>query len=1460
MGTFHPGEDEEKPPPVPAIPESVNMAAARARAGARPKSLGLMSTPVRTASQKMVEGKGKGTWFGAAKVGDLGNMRTSDAIMTTAGLPTAQGQAQESDSRPGSRGSSVNFSYPGRARVASPTAPSPTVVEEEEGRGAIQPTLVEENRPKRRNSTISPQGGGSVGSSKPPSIISDQTLVYDPNSRRMVPRSELLALEQKIQVASEARPKKKKKSALSRAGSHLAKGTIGRSHGTAVENGVPNEATIAASASLKSHREQGKQGKQQMSQEPEETYEETNFESAPEASQPVPEEPADSAHIRHVGLSRSPASNAPEALPTTQTPTVHEREGMLHRMPSVVGEEDEDDESSAELEAPISTQPNDTAPAALDNVPIKHHIYTHGVPSPPQSDNTDDQPIEALHPAPVELAAALTWSPETATSAHDKQAAAKPRETQILQREFRTHSNSPVRSAHFGPVQQTLTVKHEPPSRSISPRKSALKQSSPSRGVSPAGDISDLGADASTQEVPIQRKKSVRVSFDDENTIVVGVAAGRSDTESPVPPSPQQMTARKPWYNTLGIGRKKGPVPLEEDEVMKPRPALPSFGSVRGRKSSPKPAEERPLVRPHDPASSPELEKMAGHNIPGQSSDQALGSFIHEHGFVNGTVKSNAGEPIPPVVTSIEGYGYVSDSASSDDESALLADTPKLGTEDSRVSQASTLITEPQAQKQAPSELVGSEHVAIQVKDFAIPSGAKPETVPFISVTQPSPHIEQKESEQLSPVHFPGSFPETETETDGETGAASPTVPTSQAQKENATSTEQTPRNTLVIQTKSPELDDNSDGSSIYSDAYEDLSDFEDHGFQSLDAVVEHRMISTPPKRTLEKALSQRTGVVTPTSQPHQSGSPNEDVTTQPADPWETAKAYWRSLTAEKRAQLEKEAAEEAAEEADLEGVDPEVKKPRRKKSMEQRIAEKKAIEQQKAATDPTRTYMIQPGTMAGSDDYDFSKKTALKGQQEQTVGGKNGVGSRLRKTMRSAAEVQPIDTGTPMRKSMRSAAPEKQQTSKQRPISHQPLGNTTQVMTGRHARSLSESTPTTSQGISSSIQPSLRRRGSDSSASSFRRSRPVSSGFGFRKTMRTGTGSLDLQEPNSNHQSTRLSLRSMSPGSRGASPPISMGSRMRTTLRGDTSQRRGSNENDSGKGYLRFSGSFGRQSEKKQQKQKRKSRFGDDSSDEDEVITQRFRSRFEDSSDEDVAPEPFSSLKPPKTMHSGAIKMSTPSPPLPEEEEMLAEEAGEKKQHITNGLATDPTLRRSRSGRALDGGQPASQRSGFMSVLRRSKKHDGGSKISRLEPRESAARRDTNLERSTQELSALRANSLHNGNTPSGPKLHKRFASLHATGEGSNSWPLNDDGAMEETKQAQEWDDDTMGDGEERGAATTSRGVLGHSKSQPSMNRPTVLASRTMSAQSHPDDGGNGERARKKKFGALRRMFRLDS
>ncbi len=280
--------------------------------------------------------------------------------------------------------------------------------------------------------------------------------------------------------------------------------------------------------------------------------------------------------------------------------------------------------------------------------------------------------------------------------------------------------------------------------------------------------------------------------------------------------------------------------------------------------------------------------------------------------------------------------------------------------------------------------------------------GAEPEptTIPSISITHPSQEKLPEPAREPKPIlKVPGMFPEDESDSsgNGHQGSEGPSAamaaaelaqnlstPLRQAtfepvtQEQDAAHTPLTPGTVLATHPPPTLLEESEEesGSSIYSDAYEDLSDMEGDGFLSLDAVVESPIAtsvskspfgsssSTPQQpKPLSPQAPSSSGAI-PAAAPAPVASGVQGMLRPKVDDWEKAKAYWRSLTADKRAQLEQEAMEDAAGDADRE--ETKSPRPRKKKSAEKRAAEKKAIKE--IQVDPERTYMIKPGTKVEAD------------------------------------------------------------------------------------------------------------------------------------------------------------------------------------------------------------------------------------------------------------------------------------------------------------------------------------------------------------------------------------------------------------------------------------------------------------------------------------------------------------
>lgn len=1412
----------------------------------------------RTASQKM--GTELPSWY-TKPSGDTSNVRTSDAPMSGAGKSARRPDSLASTARPDSQ-NSVNFSYPSRVRAASPS-PSPTA-EQNPQWGALPP------RSNRASLPASFSGG------------SDQAMVYDPNSRRMVPRTDQLDLMEvgyHTREASEKQPKKKK--AVQRSGSHLAKGTVARVRGTTVEpseheRDVSNRGSPALATPPNGFQPQtGEQSYDGNTT----TVTSSHFESAQlsQGQQPQPEEQTIEPRER--------------AAPVTEVPS----SSFIGRKPSVVREVPEEDAISSEEPERLTSR---GVRQALDSVPTQHTLYPTPEDPGQSSSNVWAEPqARPKHTEETPAEQKVAYMPNKPVAELSRNGSTS-----------RSASNSPARTARFATTpSENLGVRHAPLPRSASPIKSALKHHDASlRDASPSETGSEVRVTAPERELSVTRKKSVRVSFDDQNTKIVGESALAEEEGLPVASSPQQ--AKRPWYSNIGKSKKKD-YSLDDDEIMKPRPALPSFGSIREKKFR-EPEEDRPLIRPsgsaYTPAtaSSPTMRPSStgftgmantqDNSTLALSNDHAVGSILAQDQSRNAANISRFREPLPPVVTSAESHRYDSDSVSSYSEDGLSNDEMSDGNDADVIPSTQTTMadshdhledapTVPNKSSDRTRDLHTEPQRAIELPDNQVPA---------ISVTNPSPaiagatHPSESKSNQQQYFEVPGTFPDEQEARSSEyvtpKGVGSEGVSRSaQAIREPEAKVQPAQSQVLPQTTVAGAIDSSDDESnaSIYSDAYEDLSDIEGDGYQSLNAVVESpvsiesKAAPVEVSRPTNPEASQPMGdhlLSTVIKDAESSAKPTQPV----VNDWETAKAYWRSLTTEKRRQLEREAMIEAGDDADAET--PTRRPSNRKKTAEQikstSVAQMAHAQSptsgSKASrpTDPERVYMIQPGTKATEESYN---PPASNGRMRTSL--------RTEQPGKKPQHTTPISGEVHMRKSMRGAPTREESDNRAtRRISTPPERPSTMSKTSLRPQTAgpgSKATNTrlalTSAGnaISKTAKPALQRRGSDASDSSFKRSRATSSGgFGFRSSMRQGPASETPAQPE--RSSGRFSLRSMSPpGSpfrRGSAtgavgPPVSLG--MRRTLRSNSES-----SQDSKRSSLQFPG-FGRSS-KAGKKTEQPSRLRDDSSDDDDPRP-AFRSRFADSSDEeDAVPQPpirpktvgtlrGSATAPSKFQRSSTVmeetektldlpdsgddrSMQMPSPLASPKSAALFRPAPQPRS--SSGIGTT-TLNRSGSGRArlsepahasLE--SPKSRRSFMDGILRRNKKADQAGKIQRNGLTESAARRDTLLERDTDELRDLRIDAIAGS-----PKLSKRRPV-----SSKDSWPLPDMGENGRPSTA---------DGRVSGGPITRPNITGRrttSLGLPGVDQPTGYNNKdTLEPENH--------NKKKKKFGALRRMFRLD-
>lgn len=1456
------------------------------------------TTPLRLASERLKSDDAP-SWFSAARLGDPANVRRTDPAMASPPssppqLPLPPEELAEAG-RPSSRASSINFSYPSRTRVGSPPV-SPVDIKvsvDSPARLSLgQPSLDESSPahapqakglPTRQLSTMSPRR------TKPTSTSSGQALVYDPNSRRMVRGVDLRGVQQAvIEASQQPTGSRKKKRSPQKAGSHLAAGTMGRTKSNASTDVLTEKGQARGTVPRA-----------------EEIY--------PGAASPIParhEEAEETAFKAVISSPRTEAKKLEQQQRTEETGTAAVASNDyptsispswqgIRRQPSIVKEESEPEEQLPEkiVQRPEAASPIQNTTATRQKVHPKVAPGTHTNIQSPQRGHT-----------PLPLPEPGLQLPETSGPELSHSPVMEPkRQVQVAHQ--RSHSNSPARQAHFGPVQENLTVKHSPPPRSISPRKSALKQSSPSRGASLSDDTSDASLTIS-HEAPVSRKKSVRVSFGDDT---VNESGGFTSVDRPISPrssSPQEGNRRR-WLGSLG--RDKDAPLLDDDEIMKPRPALPSFGSVRARKprdTSPD-ETERPLVRPLGETTQSTPASASPGLLPspqlGASNDHVIGGIFLkdlEEKMKYSTSTSQMREPLPPVVTSIEGPDHFSDSSTS--------------TRHSSDSEEHEAFYEASHVENVQVNASANIDVAPAVEPNT--SKTREQQIPVISISQPTPPTVENKTLTQYFVDVPGRFPEDESDpssTSGPKGATTANGSISTAKPHSKDTQHSTPHTTSTSQPTI--MNESSDSeSSIYSDAYEDLPEIGGDGFQSLDAVVESPLKTTPaaPPVLSEKLAEQPRSTLSSKETSNLQANVSTEVTAVqspspagPEDEWERVKAYWRNLSAEKRAQLEKEAREDAGIEADLEEEKP-APKPKKKKSIERRNSERRALElhmaQQMAAqhqpdklSAAERSYQIKPGTR----------------WIDEEVAASNPVPT-MRKSMRSPPPQQcttsEVTLEAPrLRKSMRGPGPGSR--SPEPPSSSSPA--IASVAAPAYLSPSSGARPSVSS--SSGMTSFLKRRDSSSSESSFKRSRPRGGHVsGFRKSMRP-TSPPSMQSDT--RSSMRLSLRGSSP----ADAPVS--AQLRRTLRDSSTGRK----SPTGIHMPIFGKKSGSKASGQKSSRKSSSRFGDSSDEGDDGSATGFRSRFEDSSDDEpvvVLPTsiPQSRSAPATTTlgRSPQNQGSIASTALPEE----LEESEESRKANMNGsgmqpaepqeqdasalntaspplLSVDTSLRRTRSGRgsivrglqttpsleaATISSSPtnaafsspasdekrnstASRRNSIMSVLRRKKHDSSGGGISRREPTESAARRDTKLERSVGQLKEIKSDA--GAETPSpvvstqneaheaeqqpqpahkSPKLKKKAlfaAQQHHQSPLAPRIPTGDDGLL-------------LGDMDLKrtptsgnlGTRTLSGTYLQHGQQQQRQTFSTGAPS--VDSGSIATTGGT---PKKKRFGALRRMFRLD-
>ncbi len=937
-----------------------------------------------------------------------------------------------------------------------------------------------------------------------------------------------------------------------------------------------------------------------------------------------------------------PPRNPARLSPTTSSPISPRAAGFLQKQPSVVRE---DPEAEQEAERSTSTTSRST--------------------EPPQTIASSTAPPKAYQRAAA---------PHQRSSSLDV-----PRGAGASGR-GRTTSTSPQRSAHFSPSPVTEFERHEPLPRNVSPFKSALKHS-PASSVRTASPIALFSPLSKTTSPPSEtsedtqsqdglgggkKKKSVRVSFDEQP----------KEIDPPMTPAPVRNFD-------------------EEDDFSKPRPALPSFGSVRKNRVQPDVAEKVTEMPP---------ERHEG------SSDRAIGGILR-----------NSLEPLPPEVTSKEGSGYVSDESSDSEVPAVAsAATPKPATVGAGRDVGNG--GQPMVKDFAPATIVPQETVQT--------SGAGSLDVPEIALQPPTPGVDEdtkrglgelehddfaprsKPRNSMENINVPGGW-ESEFESDDKNIAKQTPLQQASAIADIATpvrksSAEDSAATQTVTPMPEPEIsaspevltdidEDTSDAE--FSDAVEDASDLEDHngGFASLDAIVESPIV-TPvvPAASIDTTSKARALDDVPESpSTKQAAKAAERAGAKQSDPaaWNEATAYWSQLSKERRQQIER---------AHMSDDDEETPRPAKKKVV------------------PVKT---TPNTTAAAPKAGILKQTA-KPKPVPTSNQQPQAQPSFRKTMRGSQGTSAPDDAVHLRSSMRAAtgsmtARPRQQAPQARPQSEyvEPRGTLQKKsMRPQSATGVPASAASGNQGssypplpakklpvqgrsdppqVSTRLQREL-TNDSDSESSFKKKRKAGASGmdtagkYNMRRSMRANSiesqpsvmSAAEQRRPTSPPMSAAarnraFSLRSLSPtGSffgRNSRPEPSRGvdAGPRTTLRGAPAAR----GNSTARTTLRAAPPAPVTPARSAPKSRFKSRFADsDDSDDDRPAGRTFRSRFADSDDSGDEPAPRAAdLRPVRGIPRKQGQDDGDSTDL-EEEDVVPRLPSQKREKMNSPMEPDPS------------------------------------------------------------------------------------------------------------------------------------------------------------------------------------------
>ncbi|KAF1994287.1 hypothetical protein P154DRAFT_567466 [Amniculicola lignicola CBS 123094] len=1035
----------------------------------------------------------------------------------------------------------------------------------------------------------------------------------------------------------------------------------------------------------------------------------------------------------------------------------------------------------------------------------------------------------------------------------------------------RTASLSPPRNAHFAPVAVELPngVKHQPPPRSYSPAKSAMKSSPAISRRSSSIDGRGIGSETSdnVSDAGVKRKKKVRVSFEEEPVIAGTSAYAEPDT----PSTPSGLEASK--WSTANRNH-------DFDGALAPRAALPSFGSIRDRNRR-SGDDESPEKVTETISSSLSTSVNSIRDPLETSNDHVVGGILAQD-FARKSQLTAPQEPLPPEVTTVEGTGYGSDSDQSD--SAYDNHVPTY--------------TREQVPEQPPQPSLPE----LEPKSLSNPVENKPSVsdVPLIAIQPASPGIpyeppaaqeqpqvvEQKAPPQSHRTIIPGGWDEyLDAEEEDKEPAPAPTGVTP------------TP-----IQAQSQDEESSTDNDSIYSDAAEDFDDDDGGVFASIDAVVESPVDNRPSGLSYSKYANKQHEEPQSSISDEQHRDTTTEVSQPKAQDWNATQNHGGGLGDARKQKTHIQTPTERV--ASAKATVPTIQPPKPKQASAP-AARRTQVEQPSKARQAPRTSQPQPAAQP--------RKSAMKQAAPAPVYNQPVAGSEphMRKSMRAGGSGPPQmqDSSTHMRKSMRgndpfvsSGGPQGRATMRQSmpPLDTRPPKGALQK---RHipATATPRARPQSASGPLKATPAPTYDSDSDASASSFQRERRRPSKgqdgkYAMRRSMRSGPAPTMRQAPPMRSVSPPVPVRSPTPSS------------LRKSMR-PTSPTPAPEQSKSSKFSMRSlspAGRFkmGRTTSKEAppmpakvapprmtdnfkgfgkgpaptapalstSKTRFKSRF-EDSSDEEEELPRRFQSRFVDSDEEDEKYELPPGLTPVRGIPRRAGEEDGDSTDL-EEEASDAETAPRTdtkdiEKPMTNGKVTGEgasfsggSLRSSKHAPSplptFEPGQKSKPKRSFFGLgkkkktaLERTPEPAQEPTISRPEMARSAPS-DIPMPPSHRHrpLSAIQEDQIADQTTPQrAPKLQRRNTPQFGRSV-SDSWPLPD-------SQPQNLDTNAR--------PQSSDGLPGK---RASSLRPT-LTKRHSSAVSEvrmgmdPKTGKEvvvGRSGKKKKFQGLRRVFGLDS